>query len=81
MCAGIREDGSEITPNDPQWESLNSTAKASKADPELWLEQGFYSGDFGISTQFSNAFARWLTLIWQRGSRAAIAEYVANGST
>ncbi|WP_425079591.1 mannitol dehydrogenase family protein [Ruegeria denitrificans] len=81
MCAGVREDGSEIAPNDPQWESLNSTARASKTEPELWLEQGFYSGDFGISTQFSNAFARWLTLIWQRGSRAAIAEYVANGST
>ncbi len=77
MCAGIREDGSEISPNDPQWESLRKTALAAKADPELWLEQGLYCGDFGRGAHFSEAFAFWLNLIWQSGSRAAIAEYVA----
>ncbi|KUJ81335.1 mannitol dehydrogenase family protein [Ruegeria profundi] len=76
MCAGVREDGSEIAPNDPQWESLQKTALASKADPALWVEQRQYYGDFGSETQFSRAFAHWLNLIWESGSRAALAEYV-----
>ena len=80
MCAGVREDGSVIAPNDPQWESLRTTALASKADPEIWLEQRQYYGDFGQSTHFSRAFASWLSAIWQIGSRAVIAEYAANGS-
>ncbi|KIC41463.1 mannitol dehydrogenase [Ruegeria sp. ANG-R] len=81
MCAGVRENGSEIGPNDPQWESLQKTALASKADPELWLEQRQYCGNFGRGTRFSETFAFWLTAVWQRGSRTAIAEYVAGGSS
>ncbi len=80
MCAGIREDGSEIAPNDPQWETLQETAMASKADPELWLEQRQYCGEFGRGTPFSDAFARWLTGIWQSGSRAVLAEFIATDS-
>ncbi|MTI03366.1 mannitol dehydrogenase family protein [Roseibium sp. RKSG952] len=80
MCAGVREDGSEIAPNDPQWESLQKAALASKADPELWLEQRRYYGDFCRSAQFSAAFASWLTAIWQNGSRAVIADYATNGT-
>ncbi|WP_319546523.1 mannitol dehydrogenase family protein [Ruegeria conchae] len=80
MCAGVREDGSEIAPNDPLWENLCETALAARTDPGLWLEQSLYSGDFDRGTQFSNAFASWLTKIWQRGSRAVLAEYVATNS-
>lgn len=80
MCVGVREDGSEIAPNDPQWEKLHKTAQASKADPQLWLEQSQYGGEFGRGTKFSEAFAWWLTGIWQSGSRAVLTEYVSNGS-
>ncbi|CUK20284.1 Mannitol 2-dehydrogenase [Ruegeria denitrificans] len=76
MCTGIREDGSEIAPNDPHWEDLQKTALASKADPELWLNQRQYYGTSNISKQFSEAFTAWMTTIWQSGSRGAIAEYV-----
>ena len=32
MCAGTREDGSVIEPNDPHWDALCSTATAARAD-------------------------------------------------
>ncbi len=79
MCAGYREDGTEIAPNDPQWEDLQKTALVSKANPELWVEQRHYSGDHGLGADFPGAFASWLNTIWQRGSRAAITEYVSGG--
>ena len=78
MCAGVREDGSEIAPNDPQWKSLQKTALASKADPELWLRQHQYYGAFGSGTHFPATFASWLTAIWKNGSRAVIAEYITD---
>ncbi|WP_170576111.1 mannitol dehydrogenase family protein [Ruegeria atlantica] len=80
MCAGVREDGSEIAPNDPLWENLYETALAARTDPGLWLEQRLYGGGFGRGTKFSDAFALWLTKIWQSGSRAVSAEYVATSS-
>jgi len=80
MCAGIREDDSEIAPNDPQWESLRKTALESKANPSLWLEQRQYCGEFGRGTQFSETFSGWLNNLWQGGSRAAIAKFVTHGS-
>ncbi|WP_282154162.1 mannitol dehydrogenase family protein [Ruegeria atlantica] len=75
MCAGIREDGSEISPNDPHWEHLQKTALASKANPILWIEQSQYFGDLGRDTQFTDAFSTWLAAIWQRGCREAIADF------
>lgn len=80
MCAGFREDGSEIAPNDPQWHNLRNTALASKADPQLWLEQRQYYGAFGRDRRFSDRFTALLTAIWQKGSRAVLAEFAANGS-
>ncbi|WP_170410108.1 mannitol dehydrogenase family protein [Ruegeria atlantica] len=80
MCAGIREDGSEISPNDPLWEDLQKTALASKTDPKQWIEQSQFFGDFGRDARFADAFASWLHAIWQRGSREAIADYVAQDS-
>ncbi|WP_171212799.1 mannitol dehydrogenase family protein [Ruegeria sp. HKCCA5426] len=80
MCAGIREDGSEIAPNDPVWEDLRKTALAAKADPGLWLEQDLYCGEFGHGAQFIAAFSGWLNEIWKSGSRAVLAQYVSHNS-
>ena len=77
MCAGVREDGSQIVPNDPQWQELHKAALASRTCPELWIGQSQYFGDLSRVARFSEAFASWLTAIWQRSCRAAIAEYVA----
>nr|WP_237212620.1 mannitol dehydrogenase family protein [Ruegeria lacuscaerulensis] len=80
MCAGVREDGSEIAPNDPQWDDLKKTALASQANPVLWIEQSQFYGDLGRDTHFAEAFASWLTGIWHHGSRVAIADYTAQDS-
>lgn len=81
MCAGSREDGSDIAANDPDWENLHTTALASKVAPRLWLEQRQYYGGAGSDSDFSTAFASWLTKIWKMGSRAVITEYVTGGSS
>ena len=37
MCYGIREDGSTIAANDPNWSFLSALAKRAKESPSLWL--------------------------------------------
>ncbi len=81
MCAGTREDGSEIVPNDPVWEHLRKTALAAKTDPGRWLEQDLYCGEFGDGSQFNVAFGQWLDRIWKNGSRAVLAEYISHSSS
>ncbi len=75
MCEGTREDGSAIAPNDPIWDSINATAKAAKDRPMAWLEQQNIYGDLGDNQRFSEAFTRWLTLIWSQGTEAALTAY------
>ncbi len=76
MCAGNREDGSLIAPNDPQWDALKTTAIAAKDDPQRWLHQEQIYGTLGKDTDFAQAFTRWLTLIWQEGTEAALHAYL-----
>ncbi|MEM8979068.1 MAG: mannitol dehydrogenase family protein [Pseudomonadota bacterium] len=77
MCEGTREDGSEIAPNDPYWDTLKNVAKEAKTRPQAWLEQTQYYSTLGQDTRFSKAFESWLNLIWNEGARAAIARYLA----
>ena len=76
MCAGLREDGSEIADNDPFWTELHDAALAAKADPLIWIAQSKFYGDIGREERFATTFSQWLRTIWQRGSRAAIAQYL-----
>lgn len=76
MCAGTREDGSIIEPNDPQWDDLKSAAIAARKNPVAWLEQTQYYGELKEDAAFHEAFDRWLTLIWRNGLRNALQQYV-----
>lgn len=76
MCAGTREDGTEIEPNDPQWDSLNAAANAARQQPMAWLQQTQFYGDLADEPRFADAFERWLTLIWSSGTKAALRNYV-----
>ena len=76
MCAGVREDGSEIAPNDPQWDSLAATAHAAKDRPQTWLEQTHLYGDLHSMEPFSTTFAEWLRTIWDVGTVAALRRYL-----
>ncbi len=76
MCAGTREDGSTIEPNDPNWHDLRRTARKAKTDPAAWLAQAQYYGDLAEQPRFARAFDDWLRLIWTKGMQAAISAYL-----
>lgn len=76
MCAGTREDGSEIEPNDPFWADLSKSGQAAKSDPDAWLVQSHIYGSLAENVRFSQAFAKWLNLIWSDGTEAALAQYL-----
>jgi mannitol 2-dehydrogenase len=81
MCAGTREDGSEIEPNDPLWDQLTEKANAAKADPRAWIEMRNIYGDLAEHPRFANAFESWLRLIYAEGMENALDTYLNIGST
>ncbi|WP_270728929.1 mannitol dehydrogenase family protein [Shimia sp. Alg240-R146] len=76
MCMGTREDGTEITPNDPFWTELTAVATTARGSPQSWLRQSHIYGDLAENRRFSNAFEFWLTQIYNSGSETAIAAYL-----
>ena len=78
MCAGTREDGSEIAPNDPIWGRLTAAAKAAQADPQVWLDQRDLYGGLAEDARFAKPFARWLALVWSDGTSAALSAYLSD---
>lgn len=77
MCAGTREDGSLIEPNDPFWDYLSAVAQEARNDPKAWLEMRNIYGDLADHSGFRGAFDKWLKMIWAQGIDAAIDRYVA----
>lgn len=75
-CTGLREDGSQVEPNDPEWAALNARAQAAAVDPRVWLAPDLY-GDLAVAPAFVEAFDDWLRLIHKQGARAALAQYLA----
>ena len=76
-CLGTREDGSEIAANDPFWADLTAMAAKAKSDPAVWLSMRHIYGVLGGAPRFAEAFTRWLTLIYNAGTEAALATYLA----
>ncbi|OIP85178.1 MAG: mannitol dehydrogenase [Rhodobacterales bacterium CG2_30_65_12] len=77
MCAGSREDGSTIAPNDPFWPDLEAVAQRAKDDPRVWLQQRQTYGDLADQPRFAEAFENWLRLIWAEGLAEAMDVYLA----
>lgn len=75
-CTGIREDGSVIEPNDPDWPALQARAQAAASDPRAWLVPAVY-GDLADAPAFAEAFGASLRLLHGRGVRAALESYLA----
>jgi len=80
MCAGTREDGSTIAPNDPFWSGLVAAAKAARDRPFAWLEQRQFYGELADDERFRDSFGRWLDLIWSGGCEAALVRYAGPAS-
>ncbi|MGF1658413.1 MAG: mannitol dehydrogenase family protein [Rubrimonas sp.] len=75
MCAGSREDGAEIAPNDPNWPSLRATALAARARPAAWLEQADTYGTLAQEPRFADAFGEWLRMVWSSGTATALQRF------
>jgi mannitol 2-dehydrogenase len=75
-CAGTREDGSTVEPNDPFWDKLTAAAKAAKSDPQVWLNQRELYGDLANSAAFQGRFGYWLSMIWSDGLEATLQFYL-----
>ncbi len=75
MCAGVREDGSIIEANDPMWDQLKEAALKAKDRPTAWLEQSRIYGDLAAANPFSEAFCKWLEVIWSSGCETALSDY------
>lgn len=78
MCAGTREDGSAIEPNDPFWSDLTAVAQAARSAPLTWIEQDMPYGQLASEPAFAEPFADWLDLLWREGCRATLARYAAS---
>ncbi|MDA7424018.1 mannitol dehydrogenase family protein [Thalassococcus lentus] len=77
MCTGLREDGSEIEPNDPNWDALQAAALKAKTNPVVWLEQSEIYGALVQEEAFVAAFGGWLTKLHDQGCRATLSEYLS----
>jgi len=71
-CEGLREDGSLIQPNDPNWTELNRVALAARNEPALWLAQQQYYGDLACNRHFEAIFVDWHSVLTSQGVAAAI---------
>ena len=75
MCAGVREDGTAIEPNDPRWSALSAAAEAARTRPCAWLELREIYGGLADEPRFAEAFQNWLGKIWSEGTAAALDLY------
>ncbi len=76
-CAGLREDGSVIAANDPQWDALHAAALQARTDPAAWLAQRHLYGDLAETPAFAAPFRDWLARIYADGTEATIRAYLA----
>lgn len=76
-CAGTDDKGNVIEQNDPDWDRLVPVARAAQDDPQVWLDQETIYGKVGQDAAFAEAFARWLGLLWSRGTVATLETYLA----
>ena len=77
MCTGLREDGTQVEPNDPVWSDLTVAAHAARERPQAWLDQRQFYGDLADDTSFAADFADWLTRLHRDGVEATLRYYLA----
>ncbi len=75
-CFGTSDSGKTIEPNDPNWDRLQATAKAAKADPAAWLAMEDIYGDVGKSPVFAAKFGDALNALWRDGAAVTVKSYL-----
>ena len=73
---GHFEDGTAIEPNDPVWDRLTATSARARTDPAAWLSMRDIYGDLGRQPRFADAFGRWLSMLWDKGTAATLRSYL-----
>lgn len=77
-CTGVRENGSTVEPNDPNWASLVAVAEQARERPRAWLEMRQTYGDLIDDARFAPAFENWLTLLHRDGAEATLRKYLSD---
>ena len=75
-CMGMSDAGRPIAPNDPNWDKLQTTARAAAADPAVWLGMADIYGPLGRDPQVIACFAGFLNDLGARGARAVLADFL-----
>ncbi len=75
-CEGHSISGTMIAPNDPNWDLLTGRAQAAKTDPSAWLGMAEIYGATGTDPRLAQPFARWLAMLWDKGTRATLDAYL-----
>jgi len=76
-CAGTTEAGVPIAPNDSNWGRLQARATLARENPAAWLAMPEVYGDLAQDARLVAGFTAALNAVWQHGSRAAIAAWLA----
>ncbi|PYG24709.1 mannitol dehydrogenase family protein [Pelagimonas varians] len=76
MCAGTREDGTTIDPNDPHWDTLTAQAIIAKNTPISWIQQKQFYGNLSQNKRFADAFQNALNSVWEKGATSTIQNYI-----
>jgi mannitol 2-dehydrogenase len=75
-CMGMSDQGRVIEPNDPNWDRLQTTARAAAINPAAWLAMEDIYGALGRDPQVIACFAGFLSDLGARGTRAVLADYL-----
>jgi mannitol 2-dehydrogenase len=75
-CYGEQEDGVAIPANDPHWDRLNRQAQAARSRPEAWLEMRDIFAGLADNVAYAMAFTRTLRMVWDKGVRQTLEQYL-----
>ncbi|MGL5011129.1 MAG: mannitol dehydrogenase family protein, partial [Paracoccaceae bacterium] len=63
--------------NDPDWDALQTRARAAKDNPALWLQMATVYGDLSQDPAVVAAFTAALHDVMARGTKAVLQDYIA----
>jgi mannitol 2-dehydrogenase len=79
-CYGTTDSGTVIEPNDPNWDRLQSQARAAKYDPPAWLAMRDIYGATADHPGFRDRFSTALDALWSLGTAATLQRYLDGAS-
>lgn len=80
MCSGYREDGTDIEPNDPNWEKLTANAANCLSHPQSWMKMQSIYGDLGENVIAIEHFSKWYEMISREGLRYSLKYFINSNS-